>query len=127
KQEKVVKHMDGFNNLLDHQKKEGQISDEAYQNLRNASNDFIAMVTALSIATDGQANAVVVIADDADKDTEDAADMLVEYVEKSTGVELTIKSSDELKDEGIEIYVGENDANEDSHIDSALEGLDEDG
>src|SRR5699024_9065999 len=33
KKDKVDKHMDGFNNLLEYQKKEGQISDSAYQDL----------------------------------------------------------------------------------------------
>lgn len=84
---------------------------------------------ALKIVADGQARAVVVIDTDASEKMVEAANMLAAYVEESTGAKLPVKTVDALDEsyEGTEIYIGENDANEDAHIGQALENLDEDG
>lgn len=67
----------------------------------------------LEIVVQGAARAVVVIADDADLQTREAAELLVTYVAKSTGATLTLLTESELptsgkRETGSRIYVGDN-------------------
>src|SRR5699024_7623721 len=58
----------------------------------------------------------------------DPAEILVDYVKKSTGAELLIKTPEELEEEPVEgnkIYIGNKGTIEDPHIDEALQDLDE--
>ncbi|MGI2294487.1 DUF4838 domain-containing protein [Paenibacillus sp. GXUN7292] len=85
-----------------------------------------------AIIGDGEAHAVILIADDADAVTQDAADTLIEYLFKSTGVSLPVQKLgqfDELAyDESVvRIQIGAGSYPADQHIADGLENLHPDG
>jgi hypothetical protein len=87
----------------------------------------------LIIAQDGEPRAVVVVPAEMDENIQDAVSALVEYVQKSTGAVLQIKTSEELTAEEdlysdmVRIYVGFTGPGCDPHIQADLEGMDNDG
>ncbi len=89
--------------------------------------------TSHQIVINGQANAVVVVHENANSQTSKAASVLVEYVKKSTGAELAIMTEEQLNNAGpllsgfVHIYVGESALIQDSTLSAALLGLKDDG
>src|SRR5699024_6798910 len=65
---------------------------------------------ALSIVKDGQAQAIVVISEESDKEAKESAEILVDYVKQSTGAELSIMTADEIAENNVAektpIYIG---------------------
>ncbi|TMV48445.1 DUF4838 domain-containing protein [Paenibacillus mesophilus] len=74
------------------------VSEAAKKQLNAAVKEAIAILdgSAHVIVRNGQANAIVVIKDNADKTTEVGAKTLIEYIKKSTGVELQLMTASEL-------------------------------
>ncbi|RAV17887.1 hypothetical protein DQG23_26120 [Paenibacillus contaminans] len=87
----------------------------------------------LDIVHKGQANAMIVVAPDADEQTQAAADTLAEYVLKSTGAQLPVITEDQLSgDNGqlqdqVRIHIGANGSQQDPHLDELLQAVDADG
>lgn len=82
-----------------------------------------------TIVQNGQANAAIVIAADEDERVEAAANTLAEYVQKSTGAALPVLSAGQLPaiEMPVQIHIGTNHSQADSHLDSLLQDLDGDG
>src|SRR5690625_385299 len=59
KMDKVIKHMNGFKSLIDHQYENELISEEVYQILKTDADDLILVWDSLEIVKDGEAQAVV--------------------------------------------------------------------
>ncbi|WP_158302117.1 DUF4838 domain-containing protein [Paenibacillus mesophilus] len=97
-----------------------------YRELRG-SNPFPG---ALPIVVNGKAKAVVVVADQAEEQTRRSANQLAAYVQKSTGVLLSVYGVSELGS-GMEamtrIEVGLDAFTHDSHVDDVLDSMKEDG
>ncbi|MEF3313758.1 DUF4838 domain-containing protein [Paenibacillus sp. GYB004] len=84
----------------------------------------------LPIVVNGEAKAVVVVADQAEEQTMRSANQLVDYVHKSTGVLLSVYGASELgggTGTMTRIEVGLDAFAPDSHVDAALDGVKEDG
>jgi hypothetical protein len=85
----------------------------------------------LAIVKNGRANAVVVVAADADAQTRKAANTLVEYVEKSTGVKLAVMTEQQALAGGttgqVRMYIGDAETKERPFITKRLEGMKDDG
>ncbi len=85
----------------------------------------------LKIVRQGQANAVVIYADNADEQIQQAALTLVEYVQKSTGAVLPVMTETQMQSQGknikkfVKIYVGP--GKSDPHLSALLEGMNSDG
>lgn len=82
----------------------------------------------IRIVNNNEPKAVLVIPRDADENIEYSADLLAEYIEKSTGAELQILEDNDSKLDGqyadmARIYVGL----ADSDIEANLDGMDDDG
>ncbi|GBG07300.1 hypothetical protein PAT3040_01848 [Paenibacillus agaridevorans] len=84
---------------------------------------------ALTIVKNGQKNASIIIAADEDERVEAAANTLAEYVQKSTGAVLPVLTADQLPaiETPVQIHIGTNHSQADSHLDSLLQDLDGDG
>ncbi|RAV21869.1 DUF4838 domain-containing protein [Paenibacillus contaminans] len=101
----------------------GVLSQAVYANPSGQENG-------IPIVENNKASAIVLVAADADERTLEAADTLVEYVKKSTGVQLPIKKESELK--GAEhgkrfLFVGYVGTGGDPHALNDLQGMREDG
>ncbi|PYI56544.1 DUF4838 domain-containing protein [Paenibacillus flagellatus] len=85
----------------------------------------------LAIVRDGQANAVVIVAEDADAQTRKAADTLVQYVEKSTGARLPIATEQEASanrpGHQVRLFIGAAESKERPFLSKQLENMDGDG
>ncbi|GBG10337.1 hypothetical protein PAT3040_05066 [Paenibacillus agaridevorans] len=84
------------------------------------------------IISNGEAHAVILIADDADAVTQDAADTLVEYLSKSTGVELPVHKLGQFDESAydesvVRIQIGAGSYPADQHVADGLENLHPDG
>ncbi|WP_214630823.1 DUF4838 domain-containing protein [Paenibacillus agaridevorans] len=84
------------------------------------------------IISDSEAHAVILIADDADAVTQDAADTLVEYLSKSTGVELPVHKLGQFDESAydesvVRIQIGAGSYPADQHVADGLENLHPDG
>ncbi len=83
---------------------------------------------AVQVVENGQGRAVIVIANDADEQTSDAAEVLQHYIEKSTGVQLPVQSSNaNIPANVIPIYVGTHLSSDQATIDGLLANLSADG
>ena len=80
----------------------------------------------LAIIRDGQAQAVIVISQNADGQTRKAANVLSEYLRKSTEAQVPIVT-ETTKGEGYRIFVGESALSADPQIAVAMQDLDEQG
>lgn len=83
----------------------------------------------VKIVENGLPLAVIVVADQSDERTRDAAHRLAEYVEKSTGAELPVAAESEVAGSPgtVSIYVGFAGEDGDPSIAATLPGLDDDG
>ncbi|MFK7694469.1 DUF4838 domain-containing protein [Paenibacillus sp. HJGM_3] len=87
----------------------------------------------IAIVRDGQAKAIVLVAEDADAQTRKAATTLVEYVQKSTGARLPISTEQAQEESGVDlgdtvrIYIGDAEEKERPFITKKLENMDGDG
>src|SRR5699024_9357020 len=127
------KHMRGFEDLLDHQLENKQISEDAYNKLKDNTNTLIAKLNSLAIVKDGKAKAVVLIDKDADVEITEPANALTEYVQKSTGAKLPVMTAKEWEEDGekdesdIRIYIGISAPGEEENTEEELEGLEDQG
>lgn len=89
----------------------------------------MANAQSLQIVSNGQANAVVVVTENADAQTTKGANVLVEYVKKSTNVELNIITEDQFTIESgiIPIFIGESAFQKDPSLSTKLEDIKQDG
>jgi hypothetical protein len=65
-----------------------------------------APVSNFTLIRDGKAHAVIVVADDANRNTKDAAAALQKVVTQMTGVQLAIKPASEFRDQAAPVFVG---------------------
>ena len=90
------------------------------------------MAPPLTLVKDGESRAVVLVDDDAEEWTSDAADQLVQYVEKATGAVLPTMTEDELRRSGgrinshTRVYVGGS-SGQQARDSENLEDLEHDG
>lgn len=85
----------------------------------------------IAVVRDGQAKSVVLVKADADAQTRKAANSLIEYVQKSTGVKLPLSTSETgYADDIVRIYIGyagNADEKEQKQISNKLAEMDGDG
>ncbi|MFC5407593.1 DUF4838 domain-containing protein [Cohnella soli] len=86
----------------------------------------------VSVIANGQTNAVIVIADDASAKISAAANTLVEYVQKSTGAQLSVQTETQYdqstgKEGMIPIYIGKAAPGQENNAASMLDGMLDDG
>ncbi|MFD0960471.1 DUF4838 domain-containing protein [Paenibacillus chungangensis] len=87
----------------------------------------------LELVEDGEAQAVVIVDEEADEQTTAAAQKLVDYIQQATGAELPLMTLYDLKASGqslngdARIYVGPGEQWQSPHLQQQLEGLDDDG
>ena len=83
----------------------------------------------IKIIQNGQANAAVLVDGDANEQVLNAASTFVEYVQKSTGVELPIQTveAEGLKQDIIHIYIGTSFSGDQQLISNLLKGMTGDG
>lgn len=86
----------------------------------------------ISVVANGQTKAVIVLADDATAKISAAANTLVEYVQKSTGVQLSVLTETQytqsIGNEGkIPIYIGKTAPGQENNVASMLDGMLDDG
>ncbi|WP_238177978.1 DUF4838 domain-containing protein [Paenibacillus contaminans] len=87
----------------------------------------------LDIVHNGQANASIVVASDADDRILAAANTLAEYVQKSTGALLSIVTEEQLSgsngqlQDQVQIHIGSSGSQPDSHLDGLLQDVEGDG
>ncbi|MCU6711566.1 DUF4838 domain-containing protein [Paenibacillus sp. J5C_2022] len=100
--------------------------------IMNRSHVYAEETTEPVIIRDGAGYAVILIADNADAITQDAAETMVEYLFKATGVTLPVRNRSEFDESAydesvIRIQIGANSYPEDQHIADGLVGLHQDG
>lgn len=83
----------------------------------------------LSIVNNGQEKAVIIVAGNADAQTTKAANLLAEYVKKSTGAQFAIISEEQFDTASglIPIFMGESALLQDSSLSDSLQELKQDG
>lgn len=124
---KVVKHMNSFKKLLDHQKDNDFISENVYDNLIESTNNLIKRWDDLAIVSDGQANAAIIVPSDTIEDENGGA--LAEYIEKSTGIELPILTDTpgDSENQEVIIYIGHSRDEDAARHQELLQGMNEHG
>jgi hypothetical protein len=126
-------YLEEFKDKLDQHVDKGRISAEGYAALEVIYELIIHQRDWLTIVREGQANAVIIIADDAESNVSVSAATLAEYVGKSTGAVLPVMTSSAYADVQesfvghARIYVGQSVPGDEAAIESVLEGIDEQG
>ncbi|WP_158560245.1 DUF4838 domain-containing protein [Paenibacillus contaminans] len=130
----ALKKMEDFIKHLENDALQKFISEAAKNQLEADANLIIQALNPsqpepLSIVKEGGANAVIIIAEDANNQTVKAASTLAEYVKKSTGAQLSVQEIGvaDIPQGMIPIYVGIVRPESQSRINGLLSGLQDDG
>ncbi|MGI2295327.1 DUF4838 domain-containing protein [Paenibacillus sp. GXUN7292] len=134
--EQAQHHFEKFQSTLDKRFEQGSISMEGYERLEAYMDAIVNPAPPeeeLTIVNQGQSNAVIIVEDDAAPEALEAAAALEGYIKKATGATIPVMTANDFSLQENDftgqtrINVDHYTAKEASHIETALEGLDDQG